>query len=203
MSKISEFVRAVRLHLDLSQEQLGERFGLSKASVSAWETDKSLPTYEAMMKLFEMSKASIPLPFFTPQIDRTTNIPLYGGDTLMDCNRASDVANETPDGSIPGSQSASPAAFAYKITDKTMEPTLLCGDFIILDPNKAPEPGSLVLAQISGEVMVRRYKHRGYTHNARPLYELAPENDNFPSHLSSAEPVGILGVVTEIRRTLT
>lgn len=51
MSAFPERLRAARLELDITQEELGFRVGVSKASVSAWETGRESPSFRLLPAL--------------------------------------------------------------------------------------------------------------------------------------------------------
>jgi len=60
---IRERIKAARLHACLTQEQLGERIGVSKSAVSMWETANpkkwTRPTYENLQALARITGARI------------------------------------------------------------------------------------------------------------------------------------------------
>lgn len=62
-SHIRERIKAARNHACLTQEQLGERIGVSKSAVSMWETTNmkkwTRPTYENLQALSRITGASI------------------------------------------------------------------------------------------------------------------------------------------------
>jgi transcriptional regulator with XRE-family HTH domain len=60
LGTIPEFVRAARKVLDATQLKLAERLGVSQGLVSQWEQGQSMPTFEAMSRLSEVS--GVPLP---------------------------------------------------------------------------------------------------------------------------------------------
>lgn len=57
---ISEFIKAAREKLGLTQLQLAEFIGCTKGNISAWEKGRHEPSYSQMVKLSK--KSGIPLP---------------------------------------------------------------------------------------------------------------------------------------------
>jgi SOS-response transcriptional repressor LexA len=58
--ELRDWIRVARKAAGLTQGQLGEKLGLTKGNVSAWETGKHAPSYEQMLKICKIS--GIPLP---------------------------------------------------------------------------------------------------------------------------------------------
>lgn len=48
---MKEWVRAARQHAKLTQEQLGERLGLTKGNISGWENGRHAPSFDQVMKI--------------------------------------------------------------------------------------------------------------------------------------------------------
>jgi transcriptional regulator with XRE-family HTH domain len=56
---IGKFIASKRRELNLTQEQLGEKLGVSHKSVSKWETGKCMPDYSAIEPLCQALNISI------------------------------------------------------------------------------------------------------------------------------------------------
>ena len=50
---IAERIRELRTENNLSQAKFGEKLGLSQDTISLWETGKSLPSLEDVLKIIE------------------------------------------------------------------------------------------------------------------------------------------------------
>ena len=48
---IGQTIAAERRKLGLSQEQLGEKMGVTRQSISKWETNRSVPDLDKLVKL--------------------------------------------------------------------------------------------------------------------------------------------------------
>lgn len=58
--EIKLWIRAARKKADLTQEQLGEKLGVTKANVSSWETGRHKPSYEQIQRIAALSKLPLP-----------------------------------------------------------------------------------------------------------------------------------------------
>lgn len=54
MNTIGDRIALLRAQLGLSGEQLAERLGLTKGTVSQWETNRSVPKYEHLKRLRQL-----------------------------------------------------------------------------------------------------------------------------------------------------
>ncbi len=57
--KIGKFIAKKRKELNLTQEQLAERLGVSNKTISKWETGKCMPDYAVVKNLCEELKISV------------------------------------------------------------------------------------------------------------------------------------------------
>ena len=54
-----EKIAGIRKSAGLSQEQFGEMFGVSRQSVSKWESDQTLPELATMIKIADLFDVSV------------------------------------------------------------------------------------------------------------------------------------------------
>ena len=59
MLQIGKFIARLRKEQDMTQEQLGERLGVTNKTVSRWETGTYLPPAEALLALSELFHVSV------------------------------------------------------------------------------------------------------------------------------------------------
>jgi transcriptional regulator with XRE-family HTH domain len=59
MNTFGKTLRRTRLAAGLTQEQLGFEVGVTKASVSAWENGREVPSFAALLGLREVLKVSL------------------------------------------------------------------------------------------------------------------------------------------------
>lgn len=104
---------------------------------------------------------------------------------------------------VPAPSEVGQRAFALKVEGNSMEPDFQPGDTIIVDPERAPRPGDLVVARIDAHnaATFKRYRVKAAA-KGRMQVELVPLNPDWPT-LSIDERNGgrLVGVVTDhIRR---
>jgi len=98
-----------------------------------------------------------------------------------------------------------PSAFALVVLGDSMAPEFVEGDVVIIDPSAVVRPGAVVVARLNDEqeATLKRYRDRGVDAAGRPLFELVPANDNYPTVLVCADnPGSLVGPVVEHRRYL-
>lgn len=71
-------LRAARSELELSQEQLGARLGVTKTTVSAWESDAKLPEASRLPDLRRVLRRSIDWLFGLEEYGVLTQAPKAG-----------------------------------------------------------------------------------------------------------------------------
>ena len=90
--------------------------------------------------------------------------------------------------------------FALLIEDTSMQPILNVGDLVIVDADRIPNPGDLVLAYfpVKNQTILRRYGEA-----ADCLFQLLASNDLWATiNIKNEEDVILCGVVSEYRRYL-
>jgi transcriptional regulator with XRE-family HTH domain len=68
--EIKNWIRSARKKADLTQEQLGERLGVTKGNVSAWENGRHEPSYAQIQEISAVTKC--PMPDSQPSIPITS-----------------------------------------------------------------------------------------------------------------------------------
>lgn len=58
--ELKTWIRSARKKADLTQEQLGEKLGVTKGNVSAWETGKHEPSYAQIQEIAVITKCPMP-----------------------------------------------------------------------------------------------------------------------------------------------
>lgn len=58
-SKIGSFIKELRKEKGLTQEQLAEQFGVSRRSVSRWETGNNLPDLDILVEMSDYFKVNL------------------------------------------------------------------------------------------------------------------------------------------------
>lgn len=100
--------------------------------------------------------------------------------------------DKTPRQSVRTSFPCSEKAFQTFVEDDANTPDVQPGDSIIIDPDRAPKPGKLVMVLSEGVPCIGRYRPR------KDHVEIAPINGDWPT--LQIERSAIIGSVTEITR---
>ncbi len=77
------------------------------------------------------------------------------------------------------------------------------GDVVIIDPGQKPTPGDFVVAAMgkSNEATFKKYRSLGDDPQGRPVFELVPLNNDFPTlTVNAANPGYIVGTMIEHRK---
>jgi repressor LexA len=108
------------------------------------------------------------------------------------------LAEENIEDLIPVSSSiASRKAFCLRVQgDSMIEDGILDGDIIIVDQEKRPRTGDIVVALIEEEATVKHYHPRGR------VIELRPANATMQPMVYPAQDVSLQGVVVGLQRVL-
>ena len=94
-----------------------------------------------------------------------------------------------------------PSTFALEIEGDSMLPEFRPGDRIIVDPDVAPNPGNFVVAKNGNqEATFKKYRPRGTGEDGRPVFELTPLNDDYPTLRSDIDQLRIIGTMVEHRK---
>lgn len=59
MTAFGKSLRRSRLAAGLTQEHLGFEIGVTKASISAWENDREMPSFSALIRLRDVLRVSL------------------------------------------------------------------------------------------------------------------------------------------------
>lgn len=133
---------------------------------------------------------------------KTNQIPLIRPDQALKVNSsAASPAIGDPLGWLFTQSDLSSRAYALEVSGNSMQPVFQPGDWIILDPMAAPEPGDFVVAKYGEkkELIFRKYRPKGLDNSGNMTFELVPLNEDFPSLRSNMVPIEIIGTLIEHR----
>jgi SOS-response transcriptional repressor LexA len=202
--KIKEWVKTCRKAAQMTQTQLGEHLGKSKASISHWETGMYEPSPQELATMSSL--------FGTPLPPELRGVSYGEGGVgarklpILSCAQAKAyrVIINAPSDLVTQWTSTdctvSPYAFLLTVSDESNAPDLRPGDDLVVDPEAAADPGDIVLAVTgTGRTVLRKYRPRG--DEGRYQFELAPINPDWPTFRSETDSgLSVIGVMIEHRR---
>lgn len=223
METINDRIAARRRARKMSQDELAKRIGITRVSISKWESGLNQPKGRYLNDLAaalgvtvgwlltgEDEGAVIPVPEVIPGyhnvepavIPQGNRIPILSyvqaGNWREICEQAT-----TFDGNVEyvtASVDIGPCGFGLWIRGHSMTPMFNEGDLVIIDPDEQPRPGDYVVAKNgSEEATFKKYRPRGIDESGQEVFELVPLNDDFPTMHSDRQHIEIIGVMVEHR----
>lgn len=58
--EIKDWIKAARLHAHLTQEELGDKLGLTKSNISSWENGRHEPGFRQIIKMGKITQYPLP-----------------------------------------------------------------------------------------------------------------------------------------------
>ncbi len=206
-------IKNARSSLEMTQRQLAEILGISVQAISQWESGRTTPTGENLVRLGSVLGLDLRTPtgtgefvkFREPYARRNTIVPLLSRVAAGNWSEA--IANDTSSledlVSFQIYWTPKGAAFALEIAGESMLPEFGDGDLVIVDTGVDPLPGDYVVAAIEGEAEAtfKKYRPRGSDDKGDPVIELAPLNPDYPTlTISARNPGHVVGTMMEHRR---
>ena len=193
---LNERLKNLRLAKGLTLQQVGDAFGISKASISSWESGKSHPDHKKLEKLAELFSTSVQF-LIAGNSDYTHpenyGVPFFSWNKLSSRKVHSTEQSQkvTPLHSRPGKKS-----FATRYpgsSDRNWQSNgVPAGSLLIVDPDLEPGPLDTVLVQSTdGTLGLAKYEQT--PENKKIL--VAADTSNFQPIQS--ESIKILGVALE------
>jgi DNA-binding XRE family transcriptional regulator len=149
---LNERIRGLRLARGLTLQQIGDAFGISKVSVSSWESGRSNPDHKRLEQLAALLGTTVQYLVsgqHPPGKQAVHGVRFVGWDSVgLDTAQHSDAGWFSQISCSPG-----PLAFATRYVgsqDIAWQPSNVpSGSVIIVDPSVQPSPGDLVLVRRS------------------------------------------------------
>ena len=195
-------IRRKREEIGLSQETLGRKLGQVKhASVSQWESNKTIPSAKSLIELARIFNCSIDWlllgkGYVDFQDNEYVNISKIRIVDHFDTVTNADSANEKY--IISDRTDISDKAFGYVVQNNAMFPVFLLGDVVIIDPERQPETECFVLAKVSDSILIRRFVVDEVIGDKK-LFSLIPLNTDYSVLSNIDRMIDILGTVVEHR----
>lgn len=202
---IGSQIKKIRESHGLDQQQLADKIGTSRVSITRYENGARKANQDVLFKIAQLFNVSInyffPLPKNATIIDENhlRQVPLVG---TIACGSPT-LAEQNIESYIPmyfDSGNKNDIVFALTCKGKSMEPTLKNGDIVLIKQQSVVEDGEIaaILVDDNEEATLKRIKHVG------DQILLMPDNTNefSPIILNKENPGRILGRVFEIRRKM-
>ncbi|MCY9823329.1 LexA family protein [Aeromonas media] len=209
---IGERIKLSRSRLKMTQQQLGDRIGANKASISQWENGVYTPDAKNLSALAKALSVSVfwlmdgkgdpagqNLELAPPDIHRIPVISYVQAGVWTETSELREC-----DGNlvyITTDLELGERAFAIELKGHSMEPEFVEGDVVLIDPDEHPHPGDFVVAKNGEEAATfKKYRPRGIGEDGQEVFELVPLNDDFPTLRSDRQHIQIIGTMVEHRR---
>ncbi|MCG9052374.1 XRE family transcriptional regulator [Laribacter hongkongensis] len=147
--KINEWVRIARANAKLTQQQLADVLGCTKANVSAWENGRHEPSYMQMMSISALSNTPLPYdknvapgPFVGGEVPIISWVQAGNFESVVD-NFQPGFAEET----VTATVQVRRHTYALRVHGDSMEPDFKEGDILIVEPEMEAVHGSYVIAK--------------------------------------------------------
>ena len=223
METINDRISARRRAQKMSQDELAKRIGITRVSISKWESGLNQPKGRYLNDLAEALGVTVDWLLTgsgdTPELAEEQPIPGYhnvepavipqgnrvpilsyvqAGNWLEMCEQAT-----TFDGNVEYVSAGidiGPRGFGLWLRGNSMTPIFNEGDLVIVDPDESPRPGDYGVAKNGSEgATFKKYRPRGIDENGQEVFELVPLNDDYPSMHSDRQHIEIIGVMVEHR----
>lgn len=223
METINDRISARRRAQKMSQDELAKRIGITRVSISKWESGLNQPKGRYLNDLAAAlgvtvdwlltgsggspeSSADQPIPGYhnvePAVIPQGTRVPVLSyvqaGHWHEMCEQATAFDGNVE--YVTAGVDVGPCGFGLWLRGNSMLPLFKEGDLIIVDPDEAPQPGDYVVAKNgSNEATFKKYRPRGIDENGQEVFELVPLNDDYPTMHSDRQHIQIIGVMVEHR----
>lgn len=194
-------IKLLREELNISQEELANKLGLSKGIISLYENGKRKPSFDILNKLSKIFNCSIDYIIGNWNEAEPTLINVYSSVHAGILSEMIENIVDTEEISEKMARSDK-TYFGLKVKGDSMFPTYQEGDTLIVEKNTSCESGNDCIVAINGnEAFLKRVyiNSTGITLQAlNPKYEPLTYTNDEVKEL----PVTIIGIVRELRRKI-
>lgn len=197
-------LKTLRESIGMNQEELSEKFGISKSTIGMYETNKREPNFELLKEFARFFNVSTDYLLEQIKKDDLSNfdiiqIPLLGKIAAgYPTQMFADVIDYID---IPADMArGDKELFALKTTGKSMEPNFIEGDILIFEKTDNCESGQFCAVAVNGDDAT--FKKVTKTDAGIMLQPLNPafETKFYTNEQITSLPVTIIGVLKQIRR---
>lgn len=197
-------LKNLRESIGMNQEELSEKFGISKSTIGMYETNKREPNFELLKEFAKFFNVSTDYLLEQIKKDDLANfdiiqIPLLGKiqagvptEMFLDIIDYIDIPADMARGDKE--------LFALKTTGKSMEPNFIEGDILIFEKTDNCESGQFCAVAVNGDDAT--FKKVTKTDAGIMLQPLNPDFETkfYTNEQIASLPVTIIGVLKQIRR---
>lgn len=196
-----ERLKTLRKSKGISQQAVGDLFGIGRISVSNWERGKNPPTTDKLERLAEFFGVSVDW-LLGREKANFTNVPLKGTLATVPLiswvqagqwNEICDLTSEEAP-RITVTTRVGAHTFALKVRGDSMEPEFPEGCIIIVDPEREAKTGSYVVMRLDEE-MEATFKQM--IMDGSRIY-LKPINPRYPILEMNGKKATTVGVVIQM-----
>ncbi|MFQ1952662.1 LexA family protein [Aeromonas veronii] len=223
METINDRIAARRRAQKMSQDELARRIGITRVSISKWESGLNQPKGRYLNDLAAAlgvtvewlltGEGSAPESSGEPRIHGYHNVEpavIYQGKRIpilsyVQAGNWREMCEQATafDGNVEyvaAGGEIGPYGFGLWLRGDSMVPLFKEGDLIIVDPDESPQPGDYVVAKNGNDgATFKKYRPRGIDENGQEVFELVPLNDDYPTMHSDRQHIQIIGVMVEHR----
>ena len=202
---LGALIRRRRKELGLSQAKLAELCGVSRAAVGLWETNETSPTRThapAVARALQLDVGAIS-PLLSQSlvvVDTDSDgrtIPFMGWDAFVS------GAPVKPRPTIWVGSDVPRDAVAMRVPDESMAPDFHANDIIGVSRSTQAKRGDVVVAELDGHGILRKYMPRGQDSSGAHVFDLLSTSPDWPTiTVNSSNPGKVLAVVVAHWRTL-
>jgi transcriptional regulator with XRE-family HTH domain len=199
---LKERLKNLRLSKGMTLQKVGDAFGISRASVSSWESGTNQPDPRKLEKLAELFGSSVEYlitgsTHSTAELMHAENpnlVPFVAWDSIpINLEKTPNLQTITCLYSKPGKNAFATRFISSSSLDWQPGP-IPAGSIIVVDPNKALFHGSFVIAKINGMGL-----EIGQTQNPESKEKFVIKLCNNQTTLKVDKSVSVIGVILEWR----
>lgn len=169
---VGDNIKRIRQSRDLTQEEFGKIADVSSMAVSQWENDRAVPRMGAVQRIsdyFGIPKSDIidddalltnlPKGAIIPTVVEDAFLPLRGRVHAGDAQEPDSIEGEIL---VPNAiAKRHPKGYFLEVEGNCMNRVYPEGCYILIDPEKKPQNGSIAVVSIDGADYVMRRLYRG------------------------------------------
>ena len=199
---LNERLKNLRLAKGMTLQQVGDAFGISRASVSSWESGTNQPDPRKLEKLAEIFGSSVEYLITGSthaaaelmNAENPTFVPFVPWDSVhINRKKITHLQGITCLYSAPGKNAFATRFISSSSLDWQPGP-VPAGAIIVVDPDKALSHGSFVIAKINGVGL-----EIGQIQNPETKTKFVIRLCNNPTTLKVDNSVSVIGVILEWR----